>query len=539
MLSFKAKPDFEMPGDRNNDNIYEVTVEASDDMNTATRSVTVKVTDSDEGGKVELSSQDALIGVELTATLTDSDGGVPDPRELTGVTWQWAKSDDDDPDGTFADISGATSDTYTPTAGDRGMHLRATAMYTARTRDAAETDPNMLFMNTATSAVTTAVRNNPDNQAPKFGEGASTFRVVEENTTALAGDADDDAADATDDLADNVGKPVEATDADADTPTYTLGGSNADMFRVRANGQIEVGAKAMLDYEKKKRYTVTVMADDGYGASNSKASITVTIHVTDLDEGPAIKDKADSTAEGQQHVEDYAEDRTDAVLTLTARDPEGVTPIVWSLLMNAEGVQDLGIVTDDEVPDDVGADDVVDHADFKISQDGVLTFASQPSFEDPKGGTDQDTGGTNTYSVVVQASDGGQMAQLSWFRVTVTVTDVEEDGEVTWTVDHDGTGTHTETAPGLTQFRAGASLAAEVTDDDGAVSNIRWQWYRSSSKTAMGTAIDDATQATYTTTDTGTPTMSKCTFTWWLPTRLMADPTKWRVSYRRIGCRLR
>ena len=86
-LSFKAKPDFEMPGDKNKDNIYEVTVEASDDVNTATRSVTVKVTDSDEGGKVELSSQDALIGVELTATLTDSDGGVPDPRELTGVTW--------------------------------------------------------------------------------------------------------------------------------------------------------------------------------------------------------------------------------------------------------------------------------------------------------------------------------------------------------------------------------------------------------------------------------------------------------------------
>ena len=42
-----------MPGDKNEDNIYEVTVEASDDVNTATRSVTVKVTDSDEGGKVD------------------------------------------------------------------------------------------------------------------------------------------------------------------------------------------------------------------------------------------------------------------------------------------------------------------------------------------------------------------------------------------------------------------------------------------------------------------------------------------------------
>ena len=131
VLSFKAQPDFEMPGDRNEDNIYEVTVEASDDVNTATRSVTVKVTDSDESGKVKLSSQDALIGVELTATLTDSDGGVPDPRDLTGVTWQWTKSET--ADGTFDDIPGATSDTYTPTAGDRDDYLQATAMYTDRT----------------------------------------------------------------------------------------------------------------------------------------------------------------------------------------------------------------------------------------------------------------------------------------------------------------------------------------------------------------------------------------------------------------------
>ena len=71
VLSFKIKPDFEMPGDKNNDNIYEVTVVASDGEMTADA-----VPDrqghrhADEEGMVELSSQDALIGVELTATLT-------------------------------------------------------------------------------------------------------------------------------------------------------------------------------------------------------------------------------------------------------------------------------------------------------------------------------------------------------------------------------------------------------------------------------------------------------------------------------------
>ena len=57
--------------------MYEVTVRASDGRLNTDRMVTIKVTDADEAGKVEV-PQDALIGVELTATLTDSDTGAPD-----------------------------------------------------------------------------------------------------------------------------------------------------------------------------------------------------------------------------------------------------------------------------------------------------------------------------------------------------------------------------------------------------------------------------------------------------------------------------
>ena len=128
-----------------------------------------------------------------------------------------------------------------------------------------------------------------------------------------------------------MGEPVTATDADDDMPTYTLGGTDKDMFRIRTNGQIEVGDKAKLDYEKKNRYSVTVMADDGYGGSNSTASITVTIYVTDLDEAPEIMDRAVRTAMGERSVT-YEENDDIAVLTLTASDPERVTPIVWSIL---------------------------------------------------------------------------------------------------------------------------------------------------------------------------------------------------------------
>ena len=514
VLSFSSRPDFEMPGDSNSDNIYEVTVVASDGPNTAMRSVTVKVTDADEEGKVKLSSQDALIGVELTATLTDSDGGVPGAGDFTDQKWQWHRLDAaTDTPGTAApndnDIAGATSAAYTPKVADRGKFLVAMVTYTDRTRDEDNTPGNndagnnfVGFENTVTSDPTTAVRNNPANQAPKFKEGASTYRVVEENTKALTGTDDDDAI--ADDPADNVGGgPVEATDADNDTPTYTLGGADKDMFRVRANGQIEVSSKANLDHEASSTHTVTLTADDGFGAPNSKASITVTIYVTDLDERPVINDKAASAAIGEQSVE-YAENRDDAVLTLTARDPEGVTPIVWSLLAVATGDQDLGIFTDsnndniDDSADDVVDTDIADRALFDISQDGVLTFKDPPSFE---GMSDS---GDDNYRVVVQASDGGSTEHLNWFKVTVNVTDEEEGGKLArWTVDPDGTGTTEDPGQDLRQFNADAKLTvADPTDPDGGVTNIQWKWYRSSSASAQGELIDGANDNEYTVVDT-------------------------------------
>ena len=83
-LAFKAKPDFEAPGDANGDNIYEVTVVASDGSgNSNDLAVTVKVIDRDEEGKVELSTQNPVVETEITATLTDSD------TYVDHVTWVW------------------------------------------------------------------------------------------------------------------------------------------------------------------------------------------------------------------------------------------------------------------------------------------------------------------------------------------------------------------------------------------------------------------------------------------------------------------
>ena len=115
------------------------------------------------------------------------------------------------------------------------------------------------------------------NLPPAFPEGATTTRTVDENTAAGV----------------DIGTPVTATDADSDTLTYTLGGTDAVSFDLdTATGQLQT--LAALDYEAKPTYEVTIEVSDSNGGS---ASITVTISVGDLvDTPPAPANLAAGTA---------------------------------------------------------------------------------------------------------------------------------------------------------------------------------------------------------------------------------------------------
>ena len=101
------------------------------------------------------------------------------------------------------------------------------------------------------------------NSIPVFTDGASTTRSVEENT---ASGVDFDT-------------PVSATDADNDTLTYTLGGTDAASFGLsRTTGQLQTSVR--LDYETTPSYEVTITVSDG----SLTDRITVTINVTDVPE---------------------------------------------------------------------------------------------------------------------------------------------------------------------------------------------------------------------------------------------------------------
>ena len=81
----------------------------------------------------------------------------------------------------------------------------------------------------------TDVNETPANNPPVFTDGTSTIRSVAENTASGR----------------HIGTAITATDADNDTLTYTLGGTDATSFRIDATtGQLKTNAA--LDYETKK-----------------------------------------------------------------------------------------------------------------------------------------------------------------------------------------------------------------------------------------------------------------------------------------------
>ena len=174
-LTFKAQPDFETPGDSNRDNVYEVTVVASDPAkNSDELDVRITVTNVAETGTITFSSRQPKVGAALTATLTDGDGSITD------LEWQWSSNGDVQSEDAFED---ATSDTYTPVAADVAAMLTVTATYRDGSLAAEAGDI------TLPSDATLEVAPDTDNKAPRFldddNEVITTVeRTISENTAA-------------------------------------------------------------------------------------------------------------------------------------------------------------------------------------------------------------------------------------------------------------------------------------------------------------------------------------------------------------------
>ena len=430
-LVFKKAPNYEMPTDAGSNNVYNVTVVATDDgvdadgknEMTAMRAVVITVTNVEEDGTVTLSAVQPKTGIALTASVTDLDGGVTDEE------WQWSSSDAET--GTYEEIDDADSATYTPVDGDVTRFLRATVTYT-------DNNAEDTAMGTASNAVLARGDHEPEFAATETGK-----RMIAED--AAAGDP--------------VGDPVTATDRDtADILTYRLSGRDAASFTIEQRdasaspptdgGEIRVKAGTELDHETKPTHMVTVTATDPGGLS---ASVDVTITVTDVNEAPEVMGDAEK---------EYAENGTRPVATYTARDPESGV-IYWSLLEAPGSVEVDGTALTN--------DDTADFDDFSISADGVLTFNIRPDHESPD---DEGSPGDNEYHIVVVASDGAPGSgtsedpiQMGYKKVVVEVTEVDERGVIT--------------LPSR-QPQVGVQLDATLDDPEApSPASVTWKWERS------------------------------------------------------------
>ena len=446
-------PDYENPRDENQDNVYEVTIIATDtNGNDGSIDVTVVVDNVDEPGEVVFTEGSVpYFDQTLVAQVHDPDdhgGDLGEPYQgVRVVTWQWSWSEDAALE-SWENYPEETTNEYTPNdATDGGRFLRVTATYTdpLSAMDIASTDNVDERVGTApvslrTEMATTenAVRAEAGQEAePSFTDDTGTVtrtvtRYVRENVGADG----------------NVGAPVAASISGDAILVYTLQGTDAQYFKINAStGQITVAGDPdpdsptdpnagkmdpMFDYNDQQvanTYQVTVkVAVDG-GLDHQSDEVRVNIQVTDVDGDVIITAPDDVNLEEPIDYREIDEDgspNTAAVVTFTGNDPEGART-TWDVR---------------------GADAVL----FTING-GVLKFKKSPDYEDPKdeevaadnnavGDEFEGTtpgplaAGDNNYEIVVRAietrrlSDTGP-AQTTSQRVTVRVTNVDEPGVVT------------------------------------------------------------------------------------------------------------
>ena len=238
---------------------------------------------------------------------------------------------------------------------------------------------------------------NSINKAPVFTEGSNTTRTIAENTEAGV----------------NIGSAVSATDADEDTLTYSLGGTDAAAFAIDT-GSGQLRTEEPLDYETKNAYSVTVTVSDG----NLTDTINVTIKVTDEDEVP-VEDEVPTT-----EVTD--EDKVPA--TDDPVPPKGPTP------GNSAPVFVDGTSTTRSVPENTGAGVNIGSTVSATDADGDTLIYSLGGTDATSFSIDSTTGQLrtrtaldyetkNAYSVTVSVSDGTLTGTIN---VTIKVTDKDE-----------------------------------------------------------------------------------------------------------------
>ena len=437
VLTFDTPPDREVPADADTNNVYLVTVEASTGGNTVTLDVEVTVTEVNEAPAFPDDS-------DTRSILENTQSGEPigDP----------VKADDPEGNNLKYSLGGKDADSFDidPSTGQ---------LMTKAPLDHEEKD---------TYTVDVSVSEDDGNSGPKGVRGLKSLRGVPgvrspdaqaaDSTTITINVEDQNeppevAGLATVDYAENGEGEVAtytASDPEGANITWSLSGDDAEKFSIDDEvlkfitpPDYETPGDANTDNE----YLVTIEASDGTRTD----TIDVTVTVTDVNELPAFSE----------------------------------TPAIRTVDENTETGQDIG--------DPFAASDLDDGATLTYTLGGidVASFDIDTSSGQllTKAALDYETKPSYTVKVSVRDSKDAHgntdTRDDATITVTINVTNVDEDGEVTFSSN---------------QPQVGTALTAMLDDPDGGTVDITWLW-ESSSNQSDWTAIDGETLASYTPVD--------------------------------------
>ena len=454
-LKFKDTPDFEAPHDDGENNVYDVTIKATDndgESKTSETDITVTVTN-----KVELPTINETKGT-ATAPVTVT---LPENTSATGKSYTADSNGGGDLSWTVTPSSAASrADTDGAISFDDPLPDYET-MGTVKTIDLVIEVTNSDGTDTAYLKVTITDANDPgivtlDKTSPKVGE----------TITATLADQDGAISDQTWQWQRSSGDTNSWADIDSATSaTYSVRTGDVG-FRIRASTEYDdrqatdntavsdqtgnVPNRAITFSGTTESFSVSEAAPNGHEIGSVTASDPDSIggdtheySVADIPDAFAIdSDDGQITVADTTELDYEDDDKDNFTFTVTATDDHGSTATISVTITvtdhneapaisgpvtkhHPEGATAaIGTYTASDPEDrtvtwDLSGDDA---ALFSLSASRVLTFKAAPDREDPK-----DAGTDNVYNVTIEASDG---ANTTTRAVTVTVTNVDEDPDL-------------------------------------------------------------------------------------------------------------
>ena len=408
-LSFNSSPDFENPVDSDPDNVYELTVVATDeDGHKDKLAFSITVTDVNEGpeisrvgnapGSVPENQSQGQVLARYTAT---------DPENPTIQISNWSTSGTDGGDFLITGLGELrfrnTPDFERPVDSNRdNVYVFTVRAYDGRVYGIFDETVTVTPVNEPPTITTTST-------------SATALQQSENRTSRLY--------------------TYRATDPEASEITWSVGGTDGRFFTIDERGQFSFNEANPPNYEQpgddggNNRYDVTVEATDD---DNNTTPLEVLVRVTNINEGPEVTRIGNLIGNPPGSVPENHPQET-VLAGYTATDPEGGSISRW----RTSGT---------------------DGGDFTIDENGQLTFRSVPDYERPA-----DSNRDNTYVFTVQASDGSIYGS---FEETVVVTAVNEPPTITTT----STSATTLRQP---ENRASRLYTYRATDPEGA-NTITW-----------------------------------------------------------------